>query len=159
MHIHSIWWLSNTLYMFDIDVDVSIDESRASNTAKHIVTYCPQEHPQLLVKLQKLGQWERWNNGKDTFIGTSTAYDGCQTPYICLTLKWMYKYMSLEPQTLQNMFWFVVQEHPAGFLVKLQMLSQWERWNHSDDASICTSTAYDGCQKPYICLTFNWVSV
>jgi hypothetical protein len=41
---------------------------------------------------------------KDAFIGTFTVYEGCQTPYICLTLKWMYQYMSMsvEPQTLHT---------------------------------------------------------
>jgi hypothetical protein len=72
------------------------------------VTKCPTQ----ACTIPKLGQWEWWNNDKDTSIGTSTAYEGCQTPYICLTLKWMYQYMSQEPQTLQRMLWFVAQEHP-----------------------------------------------
>ncbi len=46
------------------------------------------ELPRFLAKFQKLGRHERPYSVGDTSICTSTAYKGCQTPFIYMTLMW-----------------------------------------------------------------------
>ena len=58
------------------------------------------EMRRFLAKNQKLGRHEWLYHGGDTSICTSTAYKGCQTPFICMTLMWDEYELGLQPQSL-----------------------------------------------------------
>ena len=57
------------------------------------------ELPRFLAKFQKLGRHERPYSGGDTSICTSTAYKGCQTPFIYMMLMWDEYGLGLQPQS------------------------------------------------------------
>ena len=74
-----------TLYMNNINVFAIINVNGSKASTHHItLSFITQEHPQLLVRFEKLGQWERWYHGEDAFKCTSTAYEDCQKLSICL---------------------------------------------------------------------------
>jgi hypothetical protein len=102
IHIHCIWRLSNTLHVSDIDVLGSIlFGSTASITALHH-HLLPRSYPDFdLGDIPKLCQQGLLECCKDTSIFTSTAYEGCQTPCMCLTLMcWDQSWLGLQPQSL-----------------------------------------------------------
>jgi len=57
------------------------------------------ELPRFLAKLPKFGRHERPYRGGDTSICTSTAYKGCQTPFIYRTLMCDEYGLGVQPQS------------------------------------------------------------
>jgi hypothetical protein len=64
-------------------------------------SFVAQELPRFLgSNFPKLGQQGLLECCYNTSICTSTAYEGCQTPYMCLTLMWDPSWLGLQPQSL-----------------------------------------------------------
>ena len=88
-------------------------------------SFVAQELPSFLGEFPKLSQQEGLNRCKDTSIFTSTAYEGCQTPCMYLTLMWDQSWLGLQPQSLHFTIICLLGDFPkplsagaAGMLLK-----------------------------------------
>jgi hypothetical protein len=62
-------------------------------------SFVAQELPRFLGEFPKLCKHGLLEWCKDTSIFTSTAYEGCQTPCMCLKLMWDQSWLGLQPQS------------------------------------------------------------
>ena len=84
MHIHSIWWMWNTIYLIHIHVGAHLKKIILNYHTMPLVD--PEDVNKIWGNFHKLGKWEQQQHGKDRYICTSTANEGCETPYMCLPL-------------------------------------------------------------------------
>jgi hypothetical protein len=63
-------------------------------------SFVAQELPRFLGDFPKLCHQGLMECCKDTSICTFTAYECCQTPFMCLTLMWDQSWLGLQPQSL-----------------------------------------------------------
>ncbi len=104
--------------------------------------------------------WSAWAavTGGDTSICTSTAYNGCQTPYIYIIWMWDEYGLGVQPQSQH----FTMSYRLGVAQISDKIPKAWSAWAavRGVDTSICTSTAYKGCQTPYIYnMDVRWIWV
>ncbi len=110
--------------------------------------------PRFVAKFHKLGQHERPYRGVDTSICTSTAYKGFQTPYIYIIWMWDEYGLGVQPQSPH----FTMSYRLGVAQISDKIPKAWSAWAtvRGGDTSICTSTAYKGCQTSYIYIIWIW---
>ena len=82
-------------------------------------------------------------------MSPSTADDGCQKPFKSLKWTWEPVHVGFEPKFTMTSFGTQAATQVPGCQVIF-----------NDDRSILSpSTAYDGCQTPFICLEWMWEPV
>ena len=75
--------------------------STASTIYCTILWFAPRKVTRsLLGNIHKLGQQEQQIYGKKTYMCTSTAYEGSDALYVCMTLMWEPTQMGLQPYLL-----------------------------------------------------------
>ncbi len=100
--------------------------------------------------------WSTWAavRGGDTSICISTAYKGFQTLFIYIIWMWDEYGLGLQPQSPH--FTMSYRLGVAQISGKIpQARSTWAAVR-GGDTSICISTAYKGCQTPYIYIIWMW---
>ncbi len=117
-------------------------------------SFVAQELPRFLGEFPKLCKHGLLEWCKDTSIFTSTAYEGCQTPCMCLKLMWDQSWLGLQPQS--SHFTIICCPWVTRFLGEFPKLCQQGLLECCKESSICASTAYEGCQTPCMCLTLMW---
>ena len=88
---------------------------------------------------------------------TSTAYEGCPTPDICLT--WTYAICFGWVSSLNQCIitWFVSMHWPR-IEAEFKIMDQCMQQKQIEDGFKCPSTAYEDCPTPDICLTWMYDS-
>ena len=160
MHINIIWGLWNTLYEFDNQMGAILDGYSLNNHT--LLLFAPREVPRILGTILHLPIPKAWPTSLAVkqweliHLHIHSIWRLWKT-YMCLTMKWEPSWIGQQPQYSH----YTAVSQLGGIpiipgIFKSKRLF-WQDWQWYDkDSSICTSTLYEGCETPFICLALMW---
>jgi hypothetical protein len=93
--------------------------------------------------------------GKNSFICTFTAHEGCESHYICVILMWGLTWMGMQPQLPHYCVCPKGERQKSGKLQKLGLGLQEQR-QHGNGLNKCTSTVFEVLKLKLLLCVWYW---